>query len=695
MAKAIPEELKKSAALQLVVSQGWNWDGPTGGQIQVEICPFCKKGDSKFYMAVGDPAEDNRDGLYFCHHGSCQTTGNLRKLQEHIGLRVAGVDSRKEWAGKDGKQDDLPNVDLCHATLLGDADAMDYLLNVRGFTQAIIERQKIGLKEKQYFRECGEVKALVFPYLVNGNCVFAKYRTLPPSPKAFASPIGWDAPLFNGEILTEGLNEVVFVEGEANTLFMMSQGIEKVVGVPGANVKKTAWIETLDKLGDDLKKYIMYDNDKVGKKAAQEIASRIGYDKCLKLVLPYFEVTVPQDECKLCNESGERLSDLQPCDHVRQGKDINEWFTKGGGTVEAFENLKKNAVLFDVTGVASSINVLDEIEEELNGKTDLSPRYTTQWEDFNKLIGFEDGDVIDVVAPGKIGKTTWGLNLMDHMVEKYGEDGLVVCLEMTQKRLAKKWVSMVTGFEEVLAEPGSPEAIAKLAEFKLAVGKAKEIQKMRTADLYFAYPQLVKEPEDVYKLMRDSIRRYGVKWIMFDNIQLLCDTIIGGRQGQRTVILSQISKALARIAKDYGVKMIRIVQPKQIDKDAVISSRDVDGSSQIEKDCDGQILLWRKSLSVKKTSAYEDEAGEAEDTNEIFDPLMRVVVSLSRYSSGGKCWMIFDGARSQVKTKPKTVTIAAIQQNFNNLLPMEGTAKMELPQEKPQTTAIPMELPSI
>src|ERR1035438_6082817 len=246
MSTAIPENLRHSKAVKFVVEQGWNWQPASGDQIQVEICPYCKKGDYKCYFGTGDPhdPQNTRDGLHFCHHGSCGKTGNLRTLAEHLGLRIAGVDSRKEWAGSgDSKPDALPDVDACHAALLGDADAMDYLLNVRGFTNEIINRQKLGLKEKVWFREAGESKALVIPYLVGGNIVFAKFRTLPPKPKDFVTPSGWEAPLYNGEILVEGLKEVIFVEGEADTISMMSNGIENVVGVPGANVRKAAWIE--------------------------------------------------------------------------------------------------------------------------------------------------------------------------------------------------------------------------------------------------------------------------------------------------------------------------------------------------------------------------------------------------------------------------------------------------------------------
>lgn len=677
----IPQDLKNSPGLQFVTSQGWNWKDSGGGQIAIEICPFCKKGEYKLYMAVMNPEQGTRDGLYFCHHGSCGKTGNLRTLKEHLGLRIPGVESRSEWAGREGKADELPDVEACHSALLGDAEVMDWLLNVRGFTEEIIKKQKLGIKEKVFFKEAGEVRALVIPYLVNNNVVFAKYRTIPPSPKDFVAPKGWDAPLYNGEVLQEGLDEVIFVEGEANTLFLQSQGYNKVVGVPGANVKKAAWIETLDKLGDGLRKYILYDEDKAGRKNSQELASRIGVDKCLKIVLPAFNVTVPVDECKLCDDDGKIRSankETRDCLHIRAGKDVNEWFTKGGGTLEAFEKLKENAVLFDVTGVTSSMDAVGQLEDELNGKVDLAPKYITKrWTSLAKLVGFEDGDVIDILAPEKVGKTTFGLNLIDDMVQDYGEDGLVVCLEMTQARLARKWVAKVTGFEDIITTPGTPESKAKLEELKAACVTARQIQKARGADLYFAYPQMVKTPEDVYKLIKDCVRRYGVKWVLFDNIQRLCDDTLENK-GHRTIHLSQISKAFAKLAKDFNIKLIRILQPRQIGEGDIIQSSHTDGSSQIAKDCDCTITLWRAKTGVTKRSQWEEDNG-AQEEEASFAPKMKATVALSRYSQGGSCNLFFDGAKSQVREFENTV--AAPPAQYNGLIAESAPVQIAVPTE--------------
>ncbi len=657
---AISESLRHSKAVQFVTAQGWNWRPGSGDQIQVEICPYCKKSDFKFFMGTGDPNDprNTRDGLHKCFHSSCDRQGNLRTLAEHLGLRIPGVDSRKEWASNgEHKPDALPDTEACHQTLLGDPEAMDYLLNVRGFTREIIDQQKLGLKEKIWFHEVGESKALVIPYLVGGNIVFAKYRTLPPKPKDFITPSGWEAPLYNGEILVEGINEVLFVEGEADALSCLSQGISYVVGVPGANVKKTLWIDTLDKVAPK-KIYILYDADKAGRKGAQELASRIGIEKCYKITLPLFNVTVDGI--------------------TRPGKDINDWFRYGEGTLEKFEDLKKQASLFDITGVTSSVDALTQLENELNEKTDLAPTYVFPWPELNKLIGMEKGDVLDIVAPEKVGKTTFGLNILDHMVSQYGENGLLVCLEMTQARLAKKWVSLVTGFEDVMTEPGTEPAKQKLAELKAACVTARSIQQERAADLYFAYPQLVSEPEDIFKLMRDCIRRYGVEWIMFDNLQRLCDDTLKN-QGHRTVQLSQISKGLAKLTKDYNIKMIRILQPKRIEKGATISTNDVDGSSQVAKDCDGMITMWRRVVGELKKSEWETEQEGFTESLESFDPITKITVGLSRYSAGGTTKLLFDGARSQVRSIPNEQK-AGMKQNveYNKVIPLEGGGTIKL-----------------
>jgi hypothetical protein len=642
--------LENSLALHYIKSKGWNYKQSSDDRVELEYCPYCKKDNYGHFYVVVDST--NKDGLHMCH--KCGKTGNLTSLKEFLGDKIKGVDSRSDWASKERKIEELPDTESCHKNLLSDIDTLDYLINSRGFSVDIIKQQKLGLTER-YFRECGKVKALIYPYLVNGNTVFVHYRSLPPSPKAFSSPMGWEVPLYNGEILKEGLSDLVLVEGEANVIAALDKGITNLVGVPGANTRKAMWLEALDQLGLE-KVYICYDKDKAGQKAAQTLASRIGIEKCLKIMLPDFTITLDNGETK-------------------NGKDLNEWFVYGGGTQETFEKLKEEATLFDIQGVSSCYNALDELEEQLNGKETLAPTYRTPWVPLNRLIGFENGDVIDIVAPEKIGKTTVGMNLMEFEVDTYNEDGIIICFEMPVVRMARKWVSHVTNTNDSIPKTHE-EAKIKLDSLKLAVQMARQKASSRDSDLYFCYPQ-IKEIDDVYKLIIDCIRRYGVKWVMIDNLQLICDRTLKSNQN-RTIHLSQISKTLAAITKDYGIKMVRILQPHRVPKGAMVTSDNVDGSSQVAKDCDCMFTADRVRVGEMSKDDFESTGYVEEEIS--FDPKMKLSVALSRYSCGGYVTVYFDGATSTVRDFDEKEKVA--------IEPAKPIMGYDLPKEQKVATAI-------
>jgi 5S rRNA maturation endonuclease (ribonuclease M5) len=618
-------ELAANLAYQYCVSKRWNVRDGSDGNFQVEICPYKQCDNWHFYVVYTGPKGDS--GLHMCQ--KCGSSGNLYSLQQKLGDGpIPGVYSAKEFGSKEKKIDALPDVDAAHAALLADADAMDYLLNERGISQETIEQHRLGLVEKHWFKSAGDVRAIVIPYLVGDQCIFVKYRTFSPAPRDFSAPKGWDVPLFNGEILKAGLKEIVFVEGEYDQMVMESHGFFNVVGVPGAGIQKAEWIKELDDIAPD-NIYILLDNDKAGTTGAHELASRIGIDRCLKIVLPNLEYVDDFGVTKKC-------------------KDVTDFFVKCGGTVEQFEKIKADAKQFDVSGVASTGDTLQELKTFLQGKDSLMPTYCTPWPSLNQRVGFENGDVCDLIAEAKTGKSTVALNMLEFAVTTYNEPALFVCLEMTRVRLARKWVSHVTQTDDSIPK-SEAEGKVRLTAMLAAVDKAAKIAANRTADLYFCYPQ-VDKPEDVYNLIRQCYRRYGVKWVVVDNLQLLCDMTLANQTGQmqnRTVLLSTISKSLMRLTKDLDIKMIRILQPHQIKEDNIIAARNTDGSSQISKDCDCHIMFHRNPVGDTKKSTFES-AGVLE-TDAAMDSRMLCTVGLTRYSAGGSCTLEFVGGTSTVR----------------------------------------------
>jgi len=162
----IPDSFQGSPALQFIQSKGWDWKVSNVPNVELETCPYCgKSGYGHFYIeihGVPDP-ERKRDGLHTCH--KCGKGGSLFSLKQHLGIETPG---NMVSATYSPKIEPLPDVEACHQALMEDAHALDYLMNFRGFSREIIVKQRLGLT-KHYFRETGEVRALVYPYLVGNN----------------------------------------------------------------------------------------------------------------------------------------------------------------------------------------------------------------------------------------------------------------------------------------------------------------------------------------------------------------------------------------------------------------------------------------------------------------------------------------------------------------------------------------------
>lgn len=365
----MPEIPIESPTLNYIATKGWEFQESGVDQVKLKQCLFCDNDNWRFYINVGG---SKKDGLWQCF--VCNEAGNLHKLRESQGDKIQGVMSMRDSAAGLQQSEPVPPIAALHTKLMEDEEALDYLVGERGFSTAVIEKYQLGVETK------GDTKWLVIPYVSKGVVTFVKYRSLPPAKKEFRALAGREAGLYNVDVITSGMPELLFVEGEADCLSCLSNNIEYAVGIPGANVKKATWIKRVVD-ADPKQIYLLYDSDMVGQKAAKEIAKRIGIERCLNICLPSFKT---RDD--------------------KEGKDINEWF-QADGTIEDFEILKKQAKPFDVDGVTNLTDALKEIEDELEQRGTLDPTLKTPWKSLDlKLGGCEWGDLIGIIAEGKVGK---------------------------------------------------------------------------------------------------------------------------------------------------------------------------------------------------------------------------------------------------------------------------------------------------
>jgi twinkle protein len=535
-------------------------------------------------------------------------------------VSVNGVTSMKE-AGQ-GPPPPLPDLAALHQSLMENekyGDVLDYVLAERGLSVDVLTRFKLGASEVD------GIIYLVMPYMdAAGQFVFYKARSVPPAKKAFRSAPGRPTPLFNVACLKAGMEELFMVEGEIDSLTMITHGVENVVGAPGAGMKKLDWLQVLDTVAPK-NIYLIYDNDKAGQQGAKELAKRIGLDKVKNIVLPTFEV-----------EPG------------IPGKDINDWFKAGRSMVELMA-LKETAKHFDIDGVQDVGEILVQLSEDIEGKG-TEPKYKTPWASLTKRVGgFEDGDLVGIMAEGKVGKTTMALNWLQY----YACEGIptfLYCQEMQPKRMVRKWVSMVTQTDDT---PGKSEITVNVVKM------ATEYAKTMAADILFGYTASSR-PEDVMETIRQVVRRYGVKVVCFDNLQLLVRNV-----EHSAAETSKITKMFKEVAMELGIVILLIVQPHRVPDGQIISARNAMGSSSIEKDVDYMICLHRNRVQIIKKA--DDFKGFME-SEENFEPYLLVRVDLGRYAPGGMCTLYMDGATSTVRevteadmTQPSSAPVGQIQ----------------------------------
>lgn len=609
--------VEQSRTLTYVTSKGWDFEKSGIDQLKLQVCPFCGNEEGKFYINASGGI---RDGLFECKKGSCAVSGNIYKLMESQGDRVHGVMSMRENAANAQQVDGIPNIAKLHKDLLEDEETLDYLVGDRGFSYDVIVKQQLGVESKD------GIKWLVFPYIQNGHVTFVKYRALPPAAKKFRALAGREASLYNGEVIKNAMPELLFVEGESDALSCLSNGISYVVGIPGANVKKATWIERVVNAAPK-KIYLLYDNDKVGQKAAKEMANRIGIELCLNICLPPFKTADDKD-----------------------GKDINEWFRAGNTD---FEALKLQARPFDVDGVTNVNDALDEMIYELEERGTLEPTLRTPWRSFDaKLGGAEYGDLVGVIAEGKVGKTTFCLNWLDYYVSQ-NISCMMYCLEMPSKRLARKWCSYITQTDDT---PGR----SQLTKETILLAKKRALD--READLLLAYTSGANK-ELVFDTIRQAVRLYGIKVLCFDNLQLLCRSLDHSVQE-----ISNLTKQFKDLAMELGILILLVIQPNRVREGEIVSARNANGSSAIEKDVDSMIALHRKRIGAIKDADFFGYM----DTESTFEPQLLVNVDLNRYGPGGRTTLLLEGGTSTVREFNSDELDALPKPSFGGEVPVEN-----------------------
>jgi hypothetical protein len=564
-----------------LAQKGWKWKRVSDHDIAIQTCPFCQRSKYKFWI-------DAKKTIYRCFN--CEAKGNLYKLKRELGDLKAGLVSAARMVeggeDKDRKQQGtrivpMKNIEVWHKKLLKSEKGMAYLEG-RGFKKKTIKHFKLGLQIKNGKRW------LAIPHINNGQCLNVKFRSLSKYDKQFRRIKGCASVLFNADCLAD-YEEVLIVEAELDAISYWQAGIYNVVALTcGADTFLPEWY---DLLNDKDRITIALDADAVGQSGAREIGRRLGFDKCYNVLLPL-------------HDANDILLHLGPSELAK--------------TVDDPER-------FEVEGVIRLGDVLKECREYKEIET---PGYLTPWPSFNRFIGqgWQPGDLIILGARVKIGKTTWSLEVSKHLASQ-GIPALFYCLEMKTRRLGDK---VTANFREKNVDTLIPLDYSLTRYY------------LNTIPLYFMDPKWAAKlkAEGVFNRIRESVKRYGIKFLVFDNLHFLCRSL-----QYVTQEVGQLTRGFKLLSEELEIVTCLIAQPRKVQMKGPIGHDDLKDSASIPADADQIIILHRnKTPSV----LAEDIEASVTDDREAYDPKMLVRVDASRFGGGGETYLHYEGAESRI-----------------------------------------------
>jgi twinkle protein len=220
------------------------------------------------------------DGVWNCHAPSCGFRGSLKRNAAHA--------RPSQWNKKDYFTPEFTPEKLTDA-------AVKWFLE-RGISEEATSRLHISVENGN----------LVFPFLKDGQAVFLKYRGRKKDAKGKYSKVIWTSKnplkIFYGyDDISE--EQTIVCEGELDKLSLDMAGLSASISVPfGApSVEQKTFTdldESLEHAAEKLDKVeriiLAVDNDECGKKLEDELARRLGKERCFRVIWP--------DGCKDAND---------------------------------------------------------------------------------------------------------------------------------------------------------------------------------------------------------------------------------------------------------------------------------------------------------------------------------------------------------------------------------------------------------
>lgn len=507
--------------------------GRTGEEVKT-TCPQCSHTRKKQnYPCLN---VNTLKGVWHCHH--CGWSGGLGTGV----INRSAPPSRRVY----------PKPEFRPAAL--SAKAHEWFTQ-RGITTEVLVRNRISMERVWMPQIEDEVTAIAYPYYKNGEVVNVKYRD---HHKNFRQVAGAEKILYKYDDIND--TQTIICEGEMDALSLEVAGFQHCISVPdGAPEERAKNFEKKFEFLDDerldkVKQWVLaVDSDEPGRKLEDELARRLGREKCLHVIWP--------EDCK----------------------DANEVLAKHGA--QRLRECIEDAKPFPVEGVFSLNDIADEIDNMLEfGLVQGEP---TGWDSVNTLYKPAPGQWTLVTGIPSMGKSEWLDALAVNIAENAG------------------WTFGVCSPENQPVSWHAAKLIEKRMHERLVAGrvnaaKFQEAKAWINEHFHFIMPE---EPslDAVLAKAKVLIRRHGMKGLIIDPYNELDHT--KRKDGvSETEYVSVFLTQMRKFARDNQIHIWLVAHPSKLMKDIkghypVPDGYSVSGSAHFFNKADNIIAVHRDTTN--------------------------------------------------------------------------------------------------
>lgn len=515
--------------MQTLSDVGINIKGNATGQVKT-TCPKCSPyRKKKNYPCLNVNVED---GVWNCWH--CGWSGALgNKIKKGLTI-VAETKYRK------------PEVKLSVLPI----EALSYL-EERGITPEVAARNQISFTNKYMPQREEEVPVMAFPYIKEGKIVNVKYRD---RNKYFTQESGCERTWYKYDDIDP--KQTIIVEGEFDALALEVAGYRHCVsvpdGAPTSNAKnlnqKFSFLDIEDSRIDEVEKFIIaVDSDAPGRKLEEELARRLGKDRCYTVRWP--------DDCKDANDV-----------LIKHGKD-------------ALAKIIETAAPYPVDGIfeLNDFSVeLDEIFEH-----GMPAGVSTGWKNVDDFYRPLPGQWTLVTGVPGMGKSEW-------------LDALVMNLTKEQY-----WITGICSPENQPISYHASKLMEKYAGKRLyKMDKEEYAEAKEWVNTFFKF--IMPEDRTLESLLSKAkllVKRYGMKGLVIDPYNEITHT--HRKEGiSETEYISEFLAQMRGFARNSGVHIWLVAHPTKLQKGMdgkypVPTGYDVAGSAHFFNKADNIIAVHR------------------------------------------------------------------------------------------------------